>query len=113
MGIFADGLILPAIVLALCGWLVPRGLSLVWAEGVRPLILLALASAGIMLVLGAGMFLCLYLWRGVPLSALAEAGAGAAFWHFGRLALISALFWGPIMILSVARLPQFWVKEEW
>ena len=42
---FADGLIWPAAALALLGWLVPRGLSLVFPEGVRPLLLLALASA--------------------------------------------------------------------
>jgi hypothetical protein len=33
--------------------------------------------------------------------------------HFGRLAVVSALIWGPIMLLSVAGLPKHWVKETW
>jgi hypothetical protein len=33
--------------------------------------------------------------------------------HFGRLGLLSGLFWLPVMILSVASLPRKWVKETW
>lgn len=111
--IFTDGLIIPALVLALVGWLVPRMLSLVWPEGVRPLLLLTFVATLIMLVLGMGFFLGLYLWQGVPLDLLFEPGLGAGIAHFLRLGLISALLWGPIMILSVAGLPRQWVKETW
>lgn len=110
---FADGLIFPALLLALLGWLVPRLLSRVWPEGVRPLLWLALASAAVMLLLSAAVMIGLYLVGGVPLAALFDLGAGAFIVHFGRLALISALFWGPLMILSVAGLPKYWVKETW
>jgi len=111
--IFTDGLIIPALVLALMGWLVPRMLSLVWPEGVKPQLLLAFVATLIMLALGMLFFLCLYLWQGVPLDILFEPGLSAGAAHFLRLGLISALLWGPIMILSVAGLPKHWVKETW
>jgi len=110
---FTDGLIIPALLLALIGWLVPKLLSLVFPEGVRPLFLLAFAATLIMLVLGMGFFLALYLWQGVPLDMLFEAGIAAGLAHFLRLGLISALLWGPIMVLSVAGLPKHWVRETW
>ena len=111
--LITDGLIVPALVLALLGWLVPRMLSLFWPEGVRPLLLLAFSATLIMLALGMVFFLGLYLWQGVPLDILFEPGLGAGIAHFLRLGLISALLWGPIMILSVAGLPKHWVKETW
>lgn len=110
---FSGGLIFPALVLALIGWLVPRGLSLVWPEGVRPLMWLALTSTVIMMVLGMGYFVLLYIWQGMPLAMLFEPGLGAGLLHFLRLGTISALLWGPIMVLSVAGLPKHWVKETW
>lgn len=113
MTLFSDGLLIPALVLALVGWLVPRGLSLVFSEGVRPLMLLAFVSTLLMLVIGTGFFLALYLLQGVPLSVLFEGSTLAGVAHFLRLGLISALLWGPIMILSVAGLPKHWVKETW
>ena len=109
----ADGLILPALVLALVGWLVPRALSLIFPEGVRPLMLLALCATVIMFVLGSGFFVLLYLLQGVPLAAVFEPGIASGVVHFGRLGLISGLIWGPIMVLSVAGLPKGWVKETW
>ena len=112
-GLFTDGLVIPAAVLALLGWLVPRMLSLVFPEGVKPLFILAFAATLIMFVLGMGFFLALYLWQGAPLGVLFEAGITAGLLHFGRLGLISALLWAPIMILSVAGLPKHWIKETW
>ncbi len=108
-----DGLILPALLLAFVGWLVPRGLSLVFAEGVRALFILALVSTLIMLAVGLGFFIGLYVADGVPVAALFENGIGPTLAYFGRLSLISAFIWGPIMILSVAGLPKHWVKETW
>jgi hypothetical protein len=109
----SDGLIIPAMVLALFGWLVPKGLSLVWPEGVRPLLALAFVATVIMFLFGTGFFMALYAWQGAPLSAVFEPGLAAGLLHFGRLGLISALLWGPIMVLSVAGLPKGWTKEIW
>ncbi len=106
-------LLLPALLLALLGWLVPRLLSLVFPEGVRPLLLLAFVATLIMFALGTGFFVALYLWQGAPFEALMSFGWGAVLSHFGRLGLISALFWGPLLVLSVAGLPRTWVKETW
>ncbi len=113
MNLLSDGLFIPALALALVGWLVPRGLSLVFPEGVRPLLLLAFVATLIMLAVGTGFFILLYVWQGVPLATLFEAGAVAGLAHFLRLGLISSLLWGPIMVLSVAGLPRHWVKETW
>ena len=110
---FADGLILPAALLALLGWLVPRGLSLLFPEGVRPLFILAFVATIAMYLVGVGFFLGLYLWQGVPLATLFEAGVWPGLLHFGWLGLISALLWAPILILSVAGLPKHWVRETW
>jgi hypothetical protein len=110
---FADGLILPAAFLALLGWLVPRLLSLVWPEGVWPLLLLALASAVLMMGLGMAFFAGLYVWQGVPFAMLTEAGWGPFLLHFLRLGSISALLWAPIMVLSVAGLPRHWTRATW
>ena len=54
-----------------------------------------------------------YLVQGVPLATLFEPGLASGLVHFARLGLISALIWGPILILSVARLPKYWVEETW
>jgi hypothetical protein len=108
-----DGLIIPALALALTGWLVPKLLSLVWPEGLRPLLALALVATLIMLALATVVFVGLYLWQGVPLAALFAQGWGPGLWHFARLGVISALLWAPIMVLSVAGLPKNWVKETW
>jgi hypothetical protein len=110
---FADGLVLPAVFLALLGWLVPRGLSLFWPEGVKPLLTLALTATLIMLAVSMVFFVALYVWQGAPLAMLFESGVGAGIVHFARLGLISALLWGPILILSVSGLPKLWVKETW
>jgi hypothetical protein len=113
MSLFSDGLVFPAAVLALLGWLVPRLLSRVFPEGVRPLLILAFISTLVMFLFGMGFFLALYIWQGAPISTLFEAGWTSGLLHFGRLGLISALLWGPILILSVAGLPKHWIKETW
>ena len=112
-GGFADGLILPAAALALLGWVVPRLLSLVWPEGVWPLLLLGFVATLAMLGLGMAFFAALYVWQGVPFAMLLELGAGPFLLHFLRLGLISALFWAPFLVLSVAGLPRTWVRATW
>ena len=109
----AEGLIVPALVLAMVGWLVPRCLSLVFPEGVRPLMILAFVATLVMLALGTGFFFLLYVLQGVPIGVLFDEGIVPAMAHFLRLGLISALLWGPIMVLSLSGLPKFWVTEKW
>lgn len=112
-GAFSDGLVIPALFLALLGWLVPRVLSLVFPEGVKPLMLLAFVSTLTMFCLSSLFFLALYLMQGVPFAALFENSLVEGVSHFGWLGLLSALFWGPIMVLSIAGLPKNWVEETW
>jgi hypothetical protein len=115
-GIFSAaqlGLIMPALALALTGWLVPKLLATVFPEGVRPLLLMTFFAILIMLALGMLFFLGLYLWQGISLANLTDAGTVPFMFHFLRLGAISALLWAPIMILSVAGLPKTWVKETW
>ncbi len=110
---FSDGLLLPAICLAALGWVVPKLLALFWPEGVRPLIVLAFVAACLMMVAGMGFFVLLYWFQGFPVGSIFEAGIMPGVMYFLRLGSISALLWGPIMILSVAGLPKHWVKETW
>lgn len=113
MGAFADNLVLPALALAFMGWLVPRGLALVFPEGVGPLFALAFCAAAVMLLIGMAFFAALYARQGGPWDALAEAGRVGLLLHFLRLGSISALLWGPIMVLSVAGLPRRWTRATW
>lgn len=113
MSAFADSLILPALVLAAMGWLVPRLLALLFAEGIRPLMWLGFTATLIMFGIGIGFFVILYRLQGVPISIVFDAGWMRGLFHFGRLALISALLWAPIMVLSIAGLPKNWTKEIW
>lgn len=107
-------LVLPSLALGLLGWAVPRLLARVWPEGLPALLLLAAASAVILTVLSAGLFLLLYAWRGAPPALLLdESGAVRSAVHFLRLGLASALIWAPLMILSVAGLPRRWTTERW
>ena len=110
---FSDGLILPAAALAFLGWLVPRLLSLVFPEGVWPLMLLAFCSTLVMLGLGMAFFAGLYVWQGVPWDVLLQAGWPALIVHFLGLGLMSALLWAPILVLSVAALPRHWTRATW
>ncbi|TNC75028.1 hypothetical protein FHG71_01920 [Rubellimicrobium roseum] len=109
----SSGLVVPALVLAILGWLVPRLLARIWREGVGPLLLLAFVSTLLLLALAAGVFVTLYLWQGAPLMLLFEHGTAATLGHFMRLGLLSALLWGPIMVLSLAGLPRHWKEETW
>ena len=106
-------LVIPLMVLALFGWLVPRGLFLLFPEGVRPLIWLAVSSFALMFVVSVVFWMGLYQARGAPLGEFFADGLWPGLWFFGRLAGASVLIWGPILVLSVAGLPKMWVNEEW
>ena len=110
---FSTGLLLPAICLAALGWAVPRVLAIWWPEGVRWLMGLALVSTLVMAAFGAGFFAFLYAQNGVKLDDLWATGGLSVVIHFVRLSLISALMWGPLMVLSLAGVPRNWVREVW
>ncbi len=112
-GLLLDGLLLPAFMLALIAFVVPRGLSRVLPEGVKPLLLNAFLSTGLLFLLSAILFFCLYLWQGLSVSELMSPGVAANVVFFGQLGLVSAIIWAPIMLLSVAALPRRWVRETW
>ena len=113
MNLIADGLILPAACLALLAWVVPKLLSMVLPEGVRPLMINALLSTVILFALSTGFFSLLYVWKGVGWDELAGFGAFANIVFFGKLGLIAGLIWAPIMVLTVANLPRGWVRAVW
>ena len=111
--LFSDSLFFPAVVLALLAFAVPRILARVLPEGVKPLMLNAFLSTVVLFLLSALFFFCLYLWQGLNMAEVTEAGFAASVVLFGRLGLIAAIIWAPIMLLSVAALPRRWVKETW
>lgn len=111
--IFSTGLVLPALILAAMGWFVPRLLALFWPEGVGWLLGLAFVSTVLMALLGAGFFALLYRSQGIGLTDLIDTGGGALVSHFLRVSLISALLWGPLMVLSIAGVPKTWKTEVW
>lgn len=106
-------LILPALVLALMGWVIPRLLFHVFPEGVRPLVLLAVTAIGLMMLCGMAFFGVLYVAQGITWESLMREGWGALIAHFAKLGAISSLLWGPMLLLSVANLPRRWVREVW
>lgn len=111
--VFSGGIFLPAIVLALLGWVVPYVLSRFFPEGVGALIALGGVAALVMVMLSALVFLTLYLLQGTPMEVLFSEGAGRTILSLGRLSLLSSLVWAPILVLSVANLPRRWVTKTW
>ncbi|MEL6960604.1 MAG: hypothetical protein AAGL89_16820 [Pseudomonadota bacterium] len=109
----AGSLLIPALCLAFMGWAVPKLLALFWPEGVKWLFALAFVSACVMSLAGAGFFAFLYAQQGVDVGLLVEQQGLGTVAHFGKLSAISALLWGPLMVLSVAGVPKGWVKEVW
>lgn len=113
MSLFSDSLFIPALTLALLAWLVPKLLSMVLSEGIKPLLLNALLSTVFLFVFSAGFFVALYFWQGLTWTQFAEYGFAANVVFYGKLGLIAGMIWGPIMVLSVANLPRSWVTKVW
>ncbi len=113
MGVLSDTLFLPALVLAGIAFSVPRLLGWMLPEGVKPLLLNAFLSTVLLFAISGLFFFCLYLWQGLSVAQIMEPGLAANVVFFGRLGLIAAMIWAPIMVLSVAGLPRKWVKETW
>ncbi|MEO1637652.1 MAG: hypothetical protein AAFU41_00220 [Pseudomonadota bacterium] len=109
----ASELILPALILGALGFVVPRLFALALPEGVPPLMLNALLSTLTLFVLAALTFLALYLWQGAPWAELSVQGWAANLGFFGRLGLIAAIIWAPVMVLSLAGLPKKWKEAVW
>ncbi len=113
MALFSDSLLFPAIVLAIIAFVVPRLFGRMLPEGVKPLLLNAFLSTISLFLISAAFFFGLYLWQGLSVAQVMEPGWAANVVFFGRLGLIAAMIWAPIMVLSVAGLPRKWVKERW
>lgn len=113
MSLFSDSLFVPALTLALLAWLVPKLLSMVLPEGIKPLLLNAFLSTVFLFCLSAGFFVVLYFWQGLTWAQFAEYGVAANVLFYGKLGLIAGMIWAPIMVLSVANLPRSWVSKVW
>lgn len=112
-GMISDGLFLPALILASLAFAVPRLLARVLPEGVAPLLLNAFAATVLLFLISSMFFAGLYLWQGAPFDRIIQTGWAATMLFFGKLGLMAAIIWAPIMVLSVAGLPRHWVKETW
>ena len=106
MSLFADSLFMPALVLALMAWFVPKLLARVMPEGVKPLLGIAFLSTVFLFALSAAFFVALYVWQGMTWAQFADFGFAANVLFYGKLGLFAGMIWGPIMVLSVANLPR-------
>ena len=113
MSLFADSLFMPALVLGLMAWFVPKLLARVMPEGVKPLFGIAFLSTVFLFALSAAFFVALYVWQGMTWAQFADFGFAANVLFYGKLGLFAGMIWGPIMVLSVANLPRSWVREVW
>lgn len=109
----SEGLFLPAVTIGFLGWLVPKLLSRVLPEGVKPLMVNACLSAMILFCISAAFFVLLYVYQGLPWAEVRSFGIVQNVLFFGKLGGISALIWAPIMVLTVANLPRSWVRAVW
>lgn len=110
---FGIGLLFPVLFLTLVAWLVPKFLSMVMPEGVKPLILLAVFATVIMVVITSLVFVGLYLIQGASLATFIEPGFADTTLFLLKLSMSAALIWAPIMVLSIAGLPRTWTTVEW
>ncbi|WP_371156762.1 hypothetical protein [Jannaschia sp. 2305UL9-9] len=100
------GLILPLILLAIAGWIVPAGLGRLLPRSLVSLVANALISAGVLLLLAIVLFVWLY-------GPAAGRVWGEAPAYFLLLGVRSGLIWAPVMVLSVANLPRGWAAADW
>ncbi|NIY70991.1 hypothetical protein HCZ30_00910 [Marivivens donghaensis] len=106
-------ILLPAVALAVVGWLIPQLIAKFLPEGLKPLAINAVISILVMMLIGICFFIGLYVIQGFPIFELLDAGFTAVLEHFVPLAAISALLWGPVLVLSIANLPRHWSKVVW
>jgi len=113
MTFLEDSFFVPALTIALLGWLVPKLLSMILPEGIPALLLNALISTLVMFAISTVCFVLLYVGQGVSLSAISGLGLAENIVFFGKLGLIAGLIWAPFVLLSVAYLPRSWVRATW
>lgn len=106
-------LILPALGAVLLAWAVPWALSKALPEGVPALLLNAALSFALMSLVAAGYFLAAYRAESPELTRALLAEPSAALWRFGSLAMLSALLWAPVLVLSLAQIPSRWRHATW
>jgi len=109
----STSLVFPALFLALIGWLVPKLLSTVMPEGVKPLMALSVLSLVIMFVITSGLFVVLYVIQGADISLFTAAGISDGLLFLLKLSVSAGIIWAPIMVLSIAGLPRTWTSVEW
>ena len=68
-------------------------------------------SGGVLMAVSAGYFAGFYLLEDARMLAMIGEVSGAAGWHFLRLGVLSAMVWGPIVLLVLAMQPQKWRPE--
>jgi hypothetical protein len=102
--------LIAALVLAV---VIPRGFARVIPEGLSGLVWNGVASAAVMFALSFAYFVWSYTTQNAALTDLFGANPRGSFWHFARLATLSALLWVPIIVLTVAALPRHWKVVEW
>ncbi|SEW29714.1 hypothetical protein SAMN04488515_2101 [Cognatiyoonia koreensis] len=108
--VVAIDVLVPALVLAILGWVVPQLLAKIMPEGVAALVAIGVLSLLILLVLATLTFALLYAVRGHEVQNMAFL---AALFLFGRAGLLSAIIWAPVVAISTANLPRHWTKETW
>ena len=70
----ADGLFLPALIMAAMGFIVPRLWAHALPEGVVPLMVNAFLSTVLLFALAACFFVGLYVWQGMPFAEIMAPG---------------------------------------
>lgn len=113
MTAFSDAMLVPALILALMAWVVPKLLSMVLPEGVAALLINAFLSTLVLFTASSAFFVVLYVAQGAGAADLAQFGWGENAVFFGRLGLTAGIIWGPILVLAVANLPRYWTKAVW
>jgi len=96
------GTILPLVLLAAGGALVPVALYRLHGPGLLPLALNLLASALLLVLAGGAVFAVLYAVEGADLAR----HQAAAVLHFLRLGVSSSLVWLPVLLLTGIALGQ-------
>ena len=96
------GTLLPLVLLAAGGVLVPVALYRLHGPGLMPLALNLLASAILLVLAGGAVFAILYAAEGVDLAH----NPAAAVLHFLRLGVSSSLVWLPVLLLVGLALGQ-------
>ena len=99
-------IVLPCLLLGLAAWLVPGLVARALPQSLPGLVVNGVVSALVLMAVGAMLFAALYgsaagaVWRAAPM-------------HFIVLSAQAMLVWGPVLVLSLSRLPRRWPPESW